>query len=72
MLNQAIGAFNAIANLEIDEIHDDLSVILEYLSDQSIRHTNEMNGCAHLDREMDVAARLKATIATANNPNPTE
>ena len=72
MLAKAINAFNTIAQLEIDEIHEDLRVIREYLSDQSIRHSNEMNGCAHLNREMDVVARLKATIASANNPSPTE
>ena len=62
MLDQAIEAFNNIAQREIGEIDGDLNTIRAYLSDQLIRSTNTINGCEHLNREMDVVARVKAKI----------
>lgn len=62
MLNNAIEAFNRLSNLpdKANILSDDLAIIREYLSDQSIRASNTTNGLEYLNREMDVVNRLKA------------
>ena len=60
MLNEAIEAFNNIADRDIAEIQSDLKTLREYLADQSVRHCNKVNGLDYLNREADAVAVFKA------------
>ena len=62
MLNKAIEGFNSITSRNIVGIDDDMEAIRIYLSDQSVRHVNKINGQEYLNCEMDVVARLKTAL----------